>query len=401
MSDSERVEAELLDQYLDDPSFEIEHLEGVLPEHRGSAQSVAPLLLCAHELNQVLAPDGPSEAYIESSVIRLSNLLSAKLKPEALQEATKPHPRIWRSLYRPAFALAGLLVAILVIASSAGAAYAASVALPGDPFYELKRGMEEVRLGFSRSPENDLDLLSEFAAQRLEETQALLDAERVDDALQALDTYTALSQRASEIVLSMETSGQIIDTSRYQNQLEQQQTRLDDLVQTAPAAAQTSLERALLQSEQTRRELQDSRENQMQTPTAPAATAATGSSPDEPLPSESALDRGEQQRAEGIAKRYDVPLEEVWRIYDDPCESEWVCVREYFKEQDKFGQEQGRDQATAARLANQFGVDEAFVLQIFDDDCAGDWTCVRQTLRDLEPGNAPPKKTPKPKENAP
>jgi hypothetical protein len=258
--------------------------------------------------------------------------------------------------------------------------------------------MEEVRLGFSLSPESDLGLLSDFAAQRLKETQALLDADRVDDALQALDIYTVLNQRASEIILRLEIAGQSIDSSQYQNQLERQQIRLDNLAQTAPAAAQPSLQRALLQTERTRRELQNSRENQMQSTT---ATAVTGSGPEEPLPSQSALDRGEQQRAEGIAKSYNVLLEEVWRIHDDPCESDWDCVREHFKAQEKSEQEQEKNQATAVRLANQYSVDEEFVLQIFDDDCAGDWKCVRQILRDLEPGNAPPRKTPKPKENTP
>ena len=77
-------------------------------------------------------------------------------------------PRAWR----PALALIGLLTALGLVGVSAGAAFASEEALPGDPLYPLKRGIEQARIALSWTNQGDAALLLEFADERLQEAEA-------------------------------------------------------------------------------------------------------------------------------------------------------------------------------------------------------------------------------------
>jgi hypothetical protein len=65
------------------------------------------------------------------------------------------------------------LIVFGLVGLSAGAAFASEEALPGDPLYPLKRGIERARIAFSQTSEGDAALLLEFADERLREAEAL------------------------------------------------------------------------------------------------------------------------------------------------------------------------------------------------------------------------------------
>lgn len=90
---------------------------------------------------------------------------------------------------RTAFALTGLLVALGVLGASVGAAWAAGDALPGDPLYPLKRGIERARISLSWTREGDAALWVGYAQERLKEAEELVSRGRVGDLGVALNGY--------------------------------------------------------------------------------------------------------------------------------------------------------------------------------------------------------------------
>ena len=400
MGKSERIEAELLDRCLSELEQGQAASEPCREENLDLAQSTQSLVDYAQELVEHLAPDGPSQVFVEASTTRIINLLSAKQgreKKPTPGAGQLPNP-IWA--LRPALVLVGALLVILVVASGAGAAYAASDALPGDPLYGLKRGLEEANLGLTFSTEGDLDRLSGYANLRLDEIDLLLEANRIDDALQGLDTYQELNQRASKKALQALEAGRALDLIEFQNQLEQQQARLFDLAQSAPAPARTSLESALMQNITARNNL-DHGENESKRPEATPSSTVAIDLPGHPTPKASTGDRSDQGQAEAIANQNQVQIEAVWEIYEAQCQQDWGCVRQHYRDQKDSGKDSEKEGQTAARLADQFGVAQSFVFNIFSEECEQDWQCVRQVLRNLEQGQPSPSKTPKPKNNNP
>ncbi|MFE7564287.1 DUF5667 domain-containing protein [Kitasatospora sp. NPDC057500] len=82
------------------------------------------------------------------------------------------------------FAIGGL-VAGLAVGSFAGAAAASGNALPGDPLYGMKRGLEGLRLNLAGSDSERGELLLDNAATRLGEARSLVGRADSDGALSA------------------------------------------------------------------------------------------------------------------------------------------------------------------------------------------------------------------------
>jgi hypothetical protein len=82
-----------------------------------------------------------------------------------------------------------LLAALGLLGASAGAAWASGDALPGDPLYPLKRGIERARIGLSWTSEGDAELWVEYAQERLMEAEELVSRGRVGDLGEALNGY--------------------------------------------------------------------------------------------------------------------------------------------------------------------------------------------------------------------
>src|SRR5204863_7757147 len=97
----------------------------------------------------------------------------------------------WR---RRAVSVAFAAILLLVPAS-----FASGGAMPGDPLYPLKRGLEKVRLVAAVSPGADAATRTSIADVRLEELEGLLQAGefgRVPDALVALQAAVNDATRA-------------------------------------------------------------------------------------------------------------------------------------------------------------------------------------------------------------
>jgi hypothetical protein len=179
-------------------------VEDCLRDYPELADQLGPLLRTALRAGDLLAPSGPSAAYREASEARLLNRLRGSQAAERAQrgreheQAARGHrqeraagrrstlrPRAWK----PAYALAGLALAVALIGSSVGVASAAAGSLPGDRLYGVKRGLEEVSLALSVTDAGDATLLLGFADRRLAEAQALIEAGREDDLPAALGGY--------------------------------------------------------------------------------------------------------------------------------------------------------------------------------------------------------------------
>lgn len=108
-----------------------------------------------------------------------------------------PHRRSWVPR------LAGILaVGAIALSGIGGTAYAAQASLPDDLLYPVKILTEDIQLGLETDPEDRLDLHASFAARRLEEIQAQVDAgeEVSQKALTRLEKHTRkMLQEAAQV----------------------------------------------------------------------------------------------------------------------------------------------------------------------------------------------------------
>lgn len=81
------------------------------------------------------------------------------------------------SIFRhaPNFAIALLMVLLVLIPAAGGTAYSAQRALPGDGLYPAKLAIEEVQLAFSFQDVEKTLLHTEFANRRLAEVKTLME----------------------------------------------------------------------------------------------------------------------------------------------------------------------------------------------------------------------------------
>jgi len=77
------------------------------------------------------------------------------------------------------FALASLLVLVLLFGGGAGAALAAQQTIPGETLYPVKLLSEDIRLGLTSSPQSEIDLLMEFVGIRVGEINRLAELQEV------------------------------------------------------------------------------------------------------------------------------------------------------------------------------------------------------------------------------
>ncbi len=135
-------------------------------------------------------------------------------------------PRLTRRL---AWALAVLVLALAV--SVPAAAHAAQDALPGSPFYPVKRWSEGVQLALARDPQRRATLLLTFAERRVREIRLLADQGQWEAARQALaDLEALLAELSPQQVRAAEPLAE----------------RLDVELLTTAALAPTALEADLL-----------------------------------------------------------------------------------------------------------------------------------------------------------
>jgi hypothetical protein len=83
------------------------------------------------------------------------------------------------------------------------------------------------------------------------------------------------------------------------------------------------------------------------------------------------------------ADQYDVAEEDILAIFNEICDGDWKCVRDYLREDPHNSHQAGQDQRTATQLAVQYGLSEEEVWGLFEGTCNGDWKCVRSQLREM------------------
>ncbi len=220
-------------------------MDACLRQHPQYAEALAPLLEVARSTRSHLSPQGPDDAFVGHSKIRVMNQVRAAQKARLA-----PRPRVARRkkwALRPAFALMSFLVTFAFLAVSSGAVYASSEAIPGDALYILKRGVEEARLAIALDPETDRVLLLQFAHRRLDEVEEAMSLDREEDAWSALVEYENTVDELLSLAKSSSMEEGTLD--QIQSELKNHQIVLQRVKREAPPQAQEALDNALERSQ--------------------------------------------------------------------------------------------------------------------------------------------------------
>ena len=188
---------EILDRCLSRNQSGTATIQECLQEYPEHAEALATLLGIAGEVHYDLAPPEPGEAFVSTAKTRLLNRLRAAQKGTPRVEAKRARRLRWS--WRPAYILASLMLALGLLAMSAGVARASEGALPGDVLYGVKRTIEEARLALTWTAAGDAALLTQFIDGRLVETEALLAAGREDDIAESLAGYEDMLDRLIDL----------------------------------------------------------------------------------------------------------------------------------------------------------------------------------------------------------
>jgi hypothetical protein len=192
--------------------------------------------------------DGPAGAPPDTDDLRLLAELAVDLRrdlaPRPVDSARRQRvwarlaPRLekprrgWLPSFRPAYVLAALAVAIVCTLGTT-TAYASGGALPGDPLYAVKRGVEQARLVISTTEAGDAALMAAFADRRVAEIEQLAAFGRWDDVQAAVTDYPDLAGL------------DLLDADQVEGQLRHHLEVLELVRSRAPQAAQAGLDRAL------------------------------------------------------------------------------------------------------------------------------------------------------------
>ncbi|MCZ4498598.1 MAG: hypothetical protein JWQ74_1151 [Marmoricola sp.] len=126
--------------------------------------------------------------------------------------------------------------ALVVIGGSAGVAAAAESALPGDPLYPLKRGIESAQVSLNSSDSGKGQDLLRQAGTRLDEVDGLLSAHQPTGKI--ADTLSAYQDSATSgadlLFVAYQRNGDTADITRLRSVLGSQLTKLDNLAASAP-----------------------------------------------------------------------------------------------------------------------------------------------------------------------
>jgi hypothetical protein len=202
---------------------------------------------------QTAAPSvKPSAAYRAEARARLLRRIGADVEQPSAN-GTRPHLRTLRTISRAgrrsrwAVRTLGSLLAATV---AVGATLTASAsALPGEPLYGLKQAQEELSLRLAADDQARVLALLRRADARLDETARLLDQGRTSEAVASAQRYDQVVERAtSTFVVSMDTSATAAGSThleQLENQLIQQQERLQTLLKSAPEPARPDLRESL------------------------------------------------------------------------------------------------------------------------------------------------------------
>ncbi|MBO9522469.1 MAG: hypothetical protein J7518_13100 [Nocardioidaceae bacterium] len=127
--------------------------------------------------------------------------------------------------------------ALVVVGGTAGVAAASEHALPGDPLYPIKRGLESAQASFNSSDSGKGQDLLRQASTRLDEVGGLIDGDHSSGQIRStLSSYRhAAADGADLIFVSYQRNGDGSDITRLRTLLGSQLTELDRLSDDAPS----------------------------------------------------------------------------------------------------------------------------------------------------------------------
>lgn len=186
-----------------------------------------------------LAPPAPSAAFTASARRRLlQRLPRGFVKPQA-----RPAFGVVRRL---AFAVASVLVAFAL--GTAGVAYAAQDAIPGDVLYGVKRGIESARWSLTKDSRSQAALLSDLAAERMREVQGLAYAGREALLAPTLDDYEQTLDQLQTVADTLPSGARDQVLAQAATRVQQHQQVLERLLEQVPSQAQAAIEQAIERS---------------------------------------------------------------------------------------------------------------------------------------------------------
>jgi hypothetical protein len=185
-----------------------------------------------------LAPPPARAAFKAAARWRLLHRL-----PRLPVHAQSPLRPAMGMLRRLAVATASVLLAFSL--GTAGVAYAAQEAIPGDTLYGVKRGIETARYSLTENPQSQAALLSDLAAERMREIQALADDGR--DALLAptLSDYMQTLDQLQSVADALPVDLQMQVLAQASVRVQQHQQALERLLGRVPPQALSAMERAI------------------------------------------------------------------------------------------------------------------------------------------------------------
>lgn len=199
----------------------------------------------ALDVRRALQPPAPRAAFTASARRRLLTRLPA---------APAHRLAISGAVRRLAFAAVSVLLAFTL--GTAGVAYAAQEALPGQALYGVKRGLESARWSLTVDPEAQVELLSAMAAERVQEVEAL--AVSGDDALveQTLKAYQQTLEQLQVTAGKLSPGGRAAALAQAEAQVQQHVIVLERVKAQVPEQAQAAIERAMERSSHSRQVLE-------------------------------------------------------------------------------------------------------------------------------------------------
>lgn len=192
----------------------------------------------ALQVRASLAPPPPRAAFKAAARWRLLHRL-----PRLPVHAPSPLRPAMGMLRRLAVATASVLLAFSL--GTAGVAYAAQEAIPGDTLYGVKRGIETARYSLTDNPQSQAALLSDLAAERMREIQALADDGR--DALLAstLSDYVQTLDRLQAVADTLPADLQQQVLAQASARVQQHEQVLGRLLGQVPGQAAPAIEQAI------------------------------------------------------------------------------------------------------------------------------------------------------------
>jgi hypothetical protein len=153
-------------------------------------------------------------------------------------------------------AFAAVSVVLAFTLGTAGVAYAAQEALPGEALYGVKRGLESARWSLTIDPEAQVELLSALAAERVMEVEALAQAGSEALVVQTLEDYQRTLEQLQSAAAGLPSEARTAALAQAEAQVQQHVIVLERVKAQVPQQAQAAIERALERSSHSREVLE-------------------------------------------------------------------------------------------------------------------------------------------------